>query len=212
MSGVRQLILVTEDLGLLAHWQSTFGKRNARQATSLVEISKRQRDAPVTIWVDESTPGLTGWRDERWQGLFALDHVRIVAASSNPNDEKAIQALDAGCAGYCHAFATSTTLKQVQQVIDAGQVWIGKNLMQRLLHGTSRLAVKQDNITSDWSRDLTEREREVAVLAANGASNLVIAAGCGITERTVKAHLSAVFAKLNITDRLQLALRVHGIN
>lgn len=212
MNGVRQLILVTQDLGLLAHWQSTFGKRNTRQANSLAEISKRQRDASVTIWVDESTPELTGWRDEQWQDLFALGHVRIVAASSNPNDEKAIQALDAGCAGYCHAFATSATLKQVQQVIDAGQVWIGKNLMHRLLHGTSRLAGKQDNAASDWSQALTEREREVAILAANGASNLVIATDCRITERTVKAHLSAVFAKLNITDRLQLALRVHGIN
>lgn len=212
MNGVRQLILVTQDLGLLAHWQSTFGKRNTRQANSLAEISKRQRDASVTIWVDESTPDLTGWRDEQWQDLFALGHVRIVAASSNPNDEKAIQALDAGCAGYCHAFATSATLKQVQQVIDAGQVWIGKNLMHRLLHGTSRLAGKQDNAASDWSQALTEREREVAILAANGASNLVIATDCRITERTVKAHLSAVFAKLNITDRLQLALRVHGIN
>jgi DNA-binding CsgD family transcriptional regulator len=214
MSVTRQLILVTQDQGLLAHWQSTFGKRNARQANSLAEISKRQRDVPVTIWVDESTLGLTHWHDVPWQNLFALEHVRVVAASSNPNEEKAIQALDAGCAGYCHAFATSSTLKQVQQVIDAGQVWIGKNLMQRLLHGTSRLAGKQDNAasTSDWSQTLTEREREVAVLAANGASNLVIAADCGITERTVKAHLSAVFVKLNITDRLQLALRVHGIN
>lgn len=212
MSGVRQSILVTQDQGLLAHWQSAFGKRNARQATNLTEISKRQRDAPVTIWVDESLPELPKWRDAFWKNLFALDHVRVVAASSNPKDEKAIEALDAGCAGYCHAFAASATLKQVQQVIEAGQVWIGKNLMQRLLHGTSRLASNQGGTALDWAVDLTDREREVAVLAANGASNLLIATDCGITERTVKAHMSAVFAKLNITDRLQLALRVHGIN
>lgn len=212
MSGARQLVLLTQDLGLLAHWQSVFGKRNAHQANSLAEISKKQKGTPITIWVDESLPALPNWRDGHWQNLFALDQVRIVAASSNPNDEKAIQALDAGCAGYCHAFAASETLKQVQQVIDAGQVWIGKNLMQRLLHGTSRLVGKQGSVASDWSNALTEREREVAILAANGASNLLIASDCGITERTVKAHLSAVFVKLNITDRLQLALRVHGIN
>jgi DNA-binding NarL/FixJ family response regulator len=100
----------------------------------------------------------------------------------------------------------------VAQVIEAGQVWIGKNLMQRLLHGTSRLAGNQENGAPDWGQELTEREREVALLAANGASNQTIATDCKITERTVKAHLSAVFAKLNITDRLQLALRVHGIN
>lgn len=212
MSGVRQLILVTQDQGLLEHWQSVFGKRNARQAGNWEEISKRPRDIPVTIWVDESMPGVPNWRAAEWQNLFSLDHVRVVAASSNPNDDKAIEALDAGCAGYCHAFATAAALKQVAQVIEAGQVWIGKNLMQRLLHGTSRLAGNQGNGAPDWGQELTEREHEVALLAANGASNQTIATDCKITERTVKAHLSAVFAKLNITDRLQLALRVHGIN
>jgi DNA-binding NarL/FixJ family response regulator len=59
---------------------------------------------------------------------------------------------------------------------------------------------------------LTQREREIANLAANGASNQLIADNCGISERTVKAHLSAVFTKLNVSDRLQLALRVHGIS
>ena len=53
---------------------------------------------------------------------------------------------------------------------------------------------------------------EVAILAANGASNLAIARDCKISERTVKAHLSAVFEKLNLTDRPPLALRVHGIH
>ena len=62
-----------------------------------------------------------------------------------------------------------------------------------------------------WSETLTAREKQVALLAAQGASNQRIAEDCDITERTVKAHLSAVFDKLGVTDRLQLALKVHGI-
>jgi DNA-binding NarL/FixJ family response regulator len=58
---------------------------------------------------------------------------------------------------------------------------------------------------------LTAREREIAKLAARGTSNLQIAETCDISERTVKAHMSSIFDKLSITDRLQLALRVHGI-
>lgn len=123
-----------------------------------------------------------------------------------------MEALDAD-AGYCHAYSDPATLRQVQQVIDAGQVWIGKSLMQRLLHGTKQLTGSVATAKDDWSAGLTAREREVAVLAANGASNMAIATECSISERTVvKAHLSAVFTKLNITDRLQLALRVHGIS
>jgi DNA-binding NarL/FixJ family response regulator len=56
--------------------------------------------------------------------------------------------------------------------------------------------------------ELTTREREVAELIAGGASNKDIAERLGITERTVKAHLTSVFQKLGLTSRLQLAVRM----
>jgi DNA-binding NarL/FixJ family response regulator len=84
-----------------------------------------------------------------------------------------------------------------------------RQLLSRTQHAAARAPQKAD---TEWSGGLTQREREVAVLAANGASNQAIATDCGISERTVKAHLTAVFEKLNLTDRLQLALRVHGIH
>lgn len=210
--GKRQLILVSQDEGLLAHWQQVFGKSRSRTASGLPDLSRRQRNADATIWVDDSLSSPPNWRSAEWQGVLRTPHVRVIAASSNPSDDKAIEALDAGCAGYCHAYADAATLRQVEQVIEAGQVWIGKKLMGRLLQGTSRIAGVGRRSDGDWGASLTPREREVAILAANGASNQAIAASCDISERTVKAHLTSVFTKLNITDRLQLALRVHGIN
>lgn len=212
MSRPSQLVLVTCDAGLAAHWRKALGVKSARIASGLSDLSRRQRDGATTIWVDDSITSPPDWRDAAWKALLAIPQVRVVATSSNPNDERAIKALDAGCAGYCHAYADPAILRQVQQVIDAGQVWIGKSLMQRLLHGTKQLAGVSITEESDWGVELTNREREVAILAANGASNMAIATECSISERTVKAHLSAVFTKLNLTDRLQLALRVHGIS
>jgi len=58
---------------------------------------------------------------------------------------------------------------------------------------------------------LSEREVQVARLIANGASNKEIADRLVITERTVKAHLTAIFEKLGVRDRLQLSLRVNGV-
>jgi DNA-binding NarL/FixJ family response regulator len=52
----------------------------------------------------------------------------------------------------------------------------------------------------------------VARYVALGHSNQSIADSLGITERTVRAHISAIFEKLGVTDRLMLALRVHGID
>ena len=163
------------------------------------------------VWLDLSIPMRPKWDSDAWSSMLRSDHIRVVAASSNPNDDEAIQALDAGCVAYCHAFSDALTLKQVKEVVEAGQVWIGKSLMQRLLHGVNRLVPKSPTPDAAWRDGLTPREIEIAILAANGASNQAIAAQCAISERTVKAHLSAVFGKLIITDRLQLALRVHGI-
>jgi DNA-binding NarL/FixJ family response regulator len=212
MTDKRQLVLVTNDEGLAAHWRSAFGRKQYRVASGLTELSRRRREDPATLWVDAATLKPGSWRSAEWQEILLLDHIKVIAASSNPNDEDAMEALDAGCAGYCHAYASAATLKQVTQVVDEGQVWIGKSLMRRLLHGTSQIAKAVATSQSDWHAGLTQREREIANLAANGASNQLIADNCGISERTVKAHLSAVFTKLNVSDRLQLALRVHGIS
>ena len=150
-----------------------------------------------------------------WVPLLQHSKYKIVAASSNPKEASAIEALDAGCAGYCHAFADAATLRQVDQVVRAGHVWIGAELMQKLIQTANRAVAIRSSEPSTvkvWNDCLTAREEQVAQLAANGASNQQIATECQITERTVKAHLSAIFEKLNIADRLQLALKVHGIH
>jgi len=165
------------------------------------------------VWVDLALPFLPPWSDPRWSKLLKAAALKVVAASSIPHDAQAIPALDAGCAAYCHAFSDAQTLEQVKQVVAAGHVWIGPQLMQRLIQSANKAAPKQAvAVDPTWDSVLTSREREIAILAANGASNQLIATGCGISERTVKAHLSAIFAKMNLTDRLQLALRVHGIS
>jgi len=205
-------ILVTHDKGLLTHWQRAFGTTKQTVACEIADFLQHQTATPTIAWVDLSLTGRPLWTAPVWQGILKSEHLRVVAASSNPVDDEAMLALDAGCAAYCHAFSDAATLKQIREVVDAGHVWIGKSLMQRLLHGVNRLVTPPPAPDNSWREALTQREIEVAVLAANGASNNAIAMQCQISERTVKAHLSSVFTKLIITDRLQLALRVHGIH
>ncbi|MBL8432557.1 MAG: helix-turn-helix transcriptional regulator, partial [Dechloromonas sp.] len=63
----------------------------------------------------------------------------------------------------------------------------------------------------DWGTLLSGRETQVARLVASGASNKEIADQLAITERTVKAHLTVIFEKLGVRDRLQLSLRINGL-
>ena len=205
-------ILVTHDDGLLAHWQKALGTTKQTVFTQIDGFLQRRSNGLTIAWIDLSITGRPPWAAAVWRGILQNDQIRVVAASSNPNDEEAMVALDAGCAAYCHAFSDAATLKQVREVVDTGHVWIGKSLMQRLLHGVNRMVIPPPAQDASWREGLTQREVEVATLAANGASNHAISVQCQISERTVKAHLSAVFTKLNVTDRLQLALRVHGIH
>ena len=208
--GSQHSIFVTRDEGLKRHWGQALGIPRVCEVPDLEPISHLGAQAGV-VWVDLSTPSLPSWDSAQWRDVLQRKDLWVVAASSNPGDDEGIAALDAGCVAYCHAFSDPTTLRRVQQAVRAGNVWIGQTLMNRLLKNTARLGTPTTDKTKNWQSDLTIREIEVAKLAANGASNLMIAAQCQITERTVKAHLSAVFEKLHVKDRLQLALKVHGI-
>lgn len=206
-------VLVTHDQGLLAHWKKALGTTRLTVAPQIEEFFQLASSSPCVAWIDLSIARRPEWTADAWRPVLQNDQIRVIAASSNPKDDEAMLALDAGCAAYCHAFSDAVTLKQVREVVEAGSVWIGKNLMQRLLQSVNRaIPAATTTQANGWREGLTQREIEVAILAANGASNHAIAIQCGISERTVKAHLSAVFVKLNITDRLQLALRVHGIH
>lgn len=203
------VILVSHDPGLARHWQAALSDVPARLLGSFADLHQQAALAGSVIWLDADLPDLPRGNDARWASLLA--DARVVLASANPQRDAAVAWLEKGCAAYCHAFADADTLRQIQDVVASGNVWVGRELMQQLLATVQRAAAVRAPAQPDWARDLTEREQEVARLVAQGASNRDIANQCNITERTVKAHLAAAFTKLGITDRLQLALRVHGI-
>jgi len=89
-----------------------------------------------------------------------------------------------------------------------GNIWLGRSLLQRLLRDVD---ARLPEVETDWAQALSPREQEVARYASLGDSNAEIAERMSISERTVRAHLSAIFEKLQVQDRLMLTLKVHGI-
>jgi DNA-binding NarL/FixJ family response regulator len=135
----------------------------------------------------------------------------VVVLSDQPDDEEALRCFAAGAKGYCNSHAVPELLQRVAEVVRQGGLWIGESLMQRLLQGTARIPVPAPvGASTEWEALLTEREQQVARAVASGASNKEIARQLGITERTIKAHTGAIFSKLDVRDRLQLSLLVHG--
>ena len=138
----------------------------------------------------------------------AAPHAPVVVLSNVPEDDQGLAVLAAGASGYCSALTLPSVLRQVAGVVEHGGLWVGPRLMQRLMQG---LAIR-GSAAPDVSLDLlSQRERQVAVAVARGSTNKEIARAMNITERTVKAHLSAAFEKLGVRDRMQLALLVNGV-
>lgn len=139
----------------------------------------------------------------------------IVLLCDEPEDAVIAQAMAAGVSGCCNSRAAPEVLAQVALVVGNGGLWIGQSLLQRLVATTVGIIGQQPRqveAKSDaWAGLLSDREAQVAHLVAGGASNKEIARQLFITERTVKAHMTAIFEKLGVRDRLQLSLKINGL-
>jgi len=123
----------------------------------------------------------------------------------------------AGAHGFCKEDISSTLLNRAVQLVCEGEFWVQRKLIAQVIGELSREAgaTLHRQETPDGSAIvdiLTPRELEVANMVHLGGNNKVIARELDISERTVKAHLSAIFRKLNIENRLHLALYFNQIS
>ncbi|MGR8952438.1 MAG: helix-turn-helix transcriptional regulator [Gammaproteobacteria bacterium] len=144
--------------------------------------------------------------------------IKILIIGKNWPDDRQIDALIAGCYGYCETAAASELLPKAVNSVLKGDVWIPRHLVPKVIGMLVKLSPAADD--ADKERNgliknldlLTYREKDVAKMLGAGLSNKSIASMLNISERTVKAHLTSIFQKLEVQDRLQLALMMKDIN
>lgn len=187
-------------------WLAAFSAARIKQ--TLPSLSASDLQSIHSIWVD-----ITGQAPDEWLPLLirAVATGKAVAVLSPvPSEEQAIMALGAGARAYCHSETAPIKLKEVGDVLGRGGVWLPPNIMKRLLDVSLRVLGREPQEPIDLS-ELTAREISVAEKVATGASNREISRELEISERTVKAHLSSIFAKLGVRDRVQLALAFNNV-
>lgn len=185
-------------------WLVTFAELLARAASS---------DSGLAV-IDMTTPGYDG--DAGLKQLKKLNpSLKILLAGARMPPHKELAALAAGAMGCCGPDLGAEQVRRILTIVEEGGVWISNaalpQLLQRLRSRTTAAAEPVDPPpppVADGLAGLTQREREIARMVAAGDSNKIIARKLNITDRTVKAHLTTVFQKLHVHDRLQLALYV----
>ena len=194
---MRNLFLVSGAVAPSTRWRDAFA--DGLYFTWDVAVSA-QIKADV-VWLSAAA---SGWKDLLARALQHFANVPVVVVSNIPGEDEALAAIVTGARGYCHAWSSPEQFREIVQVVSRGGYWVGSALMSRLIGVVN----KNLSVVDELPGELSEREAEVAREVVAGQSNKEIARVLGITERTVKAHLGAVFAKLGVRDRLQLALRL----
>lgn len=137
--------------------------------------------------------------------------VPVVVLTPTPSESQSFSLISAGARGYCHAEAAVQQLLDVASIVTTGGIWAPPELVSRLVTITKQLKVSSEDQVADGFQALTERELAVAVLVGKGFSNREIGEQLQLTERTVKAHMTNILGKLNLRDRVQLALTINRL-
>ena len=155
-------------------------------------LAAAEQHAPDVVLIDLVMPNVDGI--EAIRGLRErVPSARAIVLSSFIEDEKLLPAVRAGAAGYLLKDVEPQQLVEAIRTVHAGGALLHPKVASRLL----------EEMASD---PLTPREREVLALIGRGMANKVIARELSLSEKTVKAHVSSILAKLGVTDRTQAAL------
>ena len=166
---------------------------------------------PDVVLMDLMMPGMGGIA-----AIGALRQsypaLKIMALTSFADDEQVFPALEAGANGYLLKDIDPDELVAAIRAVHAGESPLDPEVAKRLLARFQR-PITPPASTQAAHEPLTEREMDVLRLLTQGKSNKEIARALFIGDRTVKSHLSAIFQKLDVTDRTQAALYAvrHGL-
>jgi DNA-binding NarL/FixJ family response regulator len=175
---------------------------------ALVAIARKQPDV-ILLDIDscarfgvEAIPAL----------LSGVGHARILLLNGEHNVLAQRQAIHRGAMGVVLKEKPPEVLHKALQHVQAGEVWIDRATIAQVLSDLTFGAPA--DISPDVSRIglLTNRERQVVALIGEGLKNKQIASRMAISEPTVRHHLTSIFDKLGVKNRLELVIFAHGYN
>ena len=187
--GLRRFLELQDGISVVG--EATDGADAVRQAAGL---------APDVVLMDLVMPELDGVQAMR--GLRkVVPGARVVVLTSFLEDERLLPAIQAGAAGYLLKNVEPSELARAIRLAHDGQAIIDPEVAARLVRALSNGAPRTVE-----PEVLTRREHEVLELIVGGRPNKRIALELGISEKTVKAHVGHLLAKLGVSDRTQAAL------
>lgn len=195
-----KLYLMSDDIALRGRWMSILSALHPITLSSL----STDIEADSTVLVLDRL--LENMSEKSIKVLFSY---RVAVLSTTPNFEEAQKFLGLGAMGYGNAMMHESHLHSVNQALEEGKVWLHPDFISMMI-----TQIQMHNSPQKKSeyilQTLSQREKEVAQMLGDGATHQEISDALDITVRTVKAHATSIYQKLDVKDRLALSLLLHS--
>ena len=172
----------------------------ATTGTEAVELARQAQ--PDVVLMDLRLPGLNGIEATR-QIVADSPHIAVVVLTMFDDDNSVFAALRAGARGYLLKGADQEDIRRAVHAAAAGEVIFGAGLATRVL---AYFTAQHSPVPVPFSQ-LTDREREVLELVAQGHSNPIIATRLQLSQKTIRNNVSNILTKLQVADRAQAIVR-----
>ena len=190
--GLKSILTLEDDLEVVADADS------ARDAASIVGNTK-----PHVVLLDLRMPGVGGL-DVIGPIHEASPRSKVLILTASDDRRDHVAALTQGARGIIMKDSAADTLVTAIRAVHNGQAWVDREITGTLLEELANRGNPEGPDAEGPS--LTARESEIVDLVISGCRNREISEKLTISEKTVKAHLSNIFAKLGVRDRLELAI------
>lgn len=191
-----KIYIYSADVNLVFYWEKSITEYQTIVLSSIEDLLTLEGNFLVA---DISSLG----RDSEYviRTLLQKDNY-IFLLDRSPNIQKAKKYLGLSVRGYANSLMNSSLFNYAIKIINDGMIWLHPEFVSNLISEIPHSSTK----TQEILEALTDREKEVAVMIADGLGYKQIGENLNITLRTVKAHAQNIFTKLNVKDRLALAL------
>lgn len=197
-----EVSLYATNARVLKRWSDALtSSANEFAVTQARQVNRVSRSAIQLVHLQSLT------EPERLQ-LLSEPCCDTVIMSDMPDVGEAKQMILSGIKGYANTYMHDTLLPELVVQVEAGNVWAVPEVLQSILQ--SFLQNQPREVSRYDTSELTERELQVLEQMRSGAGNRLIAIALGISERTVKAHVSSILNKTGAPDRVRLIIGNRG--
>ena len=201
---MKKILLFTNKVSLKKYWQKILDDYYEvllfESIDNLVVFLEHNKEELI-LMVDETSLLNT---DNILSSLGSYKELKVLLFHNHPKVKHAITFINKGISGYENSYIAKENLLKMLDGIHSGNRWFFSDLTHFIINQYIDIKIHNE---PDFLEKLTQKEKEIAIMIADGLTNKEIAIKESIALSTVKGHISHIFEKVGVSDRVTLALK-----